>query len=430
MIFVRNLFILIFLIGCASPSCIKPEDVKRLIEALSSDEMMGRRTFTDGTEKAASFIAKEFENIGLQPVGIAASYFQPFEVLSVNVENPKVVVNKVLMDSKSYFMRLSEDSLNWNNETKPAVKFIKENDDFRREAESVFSTSEDILVIVSPAHKDIFERYRSYLMRPQVQLPGESKNKANVVFILLETDMVNQVSIEAALKKEKKKLKNVVGVIEGKRKEEIVLFSAHYDHLGIGKSVDGDSIYNGANDDASGVTAVIELAQYFKQAPEPERTLMFVAFTAEEIGGFGSRYFSSQVKHDEVVAMLNIEMIGKPSKEGKSSSFVTGWNKSDLGEILQGSAKGSGYSFFPDPYPKQNLFYRSDNATLAHLGVPAHSISTTQIDVDKDYHQVTDEVETLDIDNIASTINAITIGVQGIVDGTQTPRRIKKEDVE
>ena len=117
---------------------------------------------------------------------------------------------------------------------------------------------------------------------------------------------------------------------------------------------------------------------------------MFVAFTGEESGGYGSRYFSQQVDPGEIVAMFNIEMIGKPAQEGPNTAWITGFERSSFGRILQEAVDGTPYSFYPDPYPNQNLFYRSDNATLARLGVPAHSISTTPIDVDPDYHRVTD----------------------------------------
>ena len=120
------------------------------------------------------------------------------------------------------------------------------------------------------------------------------------------------------VKKSDQPLFNVVGMIPGKSKaKEIVVFSGHYDHLGIVKSRDQDSIANGADDDASGTTAVIALAKYYKALNNNERTLIFVAFTAEEIGGFGAKHFSSLLNPDEVVAMFNIEMIGKESKFGK-----------------------------------------------------------------------------------------------------------------
>lgn len=223
-------------------------------------------------------------------------------------------------------------------------------------------------------------------------------------------------------------LMNVVGMIEGVRSDELVLFSAHYDHIGI-RSGGDDTIANGANDNASGTTAVIELARYFHGLPRPERTLLFVAFTAEEAGGFGSRYFSEQLDPDRIVAMFNIEMIGKPAVSGPNSAWITGYDRSTFGEILSNAVEGTVYEFYADPYPEQNLFYRSDNATLARLGVPAHSISTTPIDVDPDYHRVSDEVETLDLDHMTNTIRAIAMAAQTIVSGEATPTRVDPETV-
>lgn len=220
---------------------------------------------------------------------------------------------------------------------------------------------------------------------------------------------------------------NVAGMIPGKSKEkEFVVFSGHYDHLGIVKGDAQDSIANGADDDASGVTAMIALAKYYKRLKNNERTLVFVAFTAEEIGGFGSKHFSEKLNPDDVVAMFNIEMIGKESKFGKNTAFITGYDKSDFGQILQKNLVGTEFTFHPDPYPRQNLFYRSDNATLAALGVPAHTISTDQIDKDPFYHTVKDEYSTLDVENILSTIKAIAKSAKTIITGTDTPTRIPR----
>lgn len=226
---------------------------------------------------------------------------------------------------------------------------------------------------------------------------------------------------------DKRPLFNVVGMIPGKTKaSEYVIFSGHYDHLGIVKGDPADSIANGADDDASGTTAMIALAKYYKQLNNNERTLIFVAFTAEEIGGFGARYFSRQLNPDQVVAMFNIEMIGKESKFGKNAAFITGYERSDFGKILQKNLQGTEFTFHPDPYPEQQLFYRSDNATLAALGVPAHTISTDQIDTDKLYHTVKDEYESLDSENILATIRAIAKSAISIVNGKDTPTRIPK----
>lgn len=220
---------------------------------------------------------------------------------------------------------------------------------------------------------------------------------------------------------------NVIGWLPGKSlPNDYVIFSAHYDHLGVEGGGD-DPIFNGANDDASGVTAVIALAKYFKERNDNERSIIFVLFTGEEIGGFGSEYFTQQVSADSVMAMFNIEMIGTESEWGSKSAYITGFEKSDFGEILQRNLRGSNFIFHPDPYPKQQLFYRSDNARLAALGVPAHTISTSKMDSEVNYHQPTDEIETLDLGNMTEMIKSIAISAQTIVDGTDTPTRVKKK---
>ena len=222
---------------------------------------------------------------------------------------------------------------------------------------------------------------------------------------------------------------NIIGVLEGKsKKEELVIISAHYDHLGIrAKERVLDSIYNGANDDASGVTGILALAEHFKKVGN-ERTLVFAAFTAEEMGLIGSTHFGKGIEASKFVAGINLEMIGKTPSFGPNTAWLTGFERSDFGKIIQKNLVGTGYQLFPDPYKKFNLFFRSDNASLARLGVPSHTFSTTPIDVDEDYHQVSDEVETLDIAVITQTIQAVAVGTQSIISGEDTPTRVVLEE--
>lgn len=217
---------------------------------------------------------------------------------------------------------------------------------------------------------------------------------------------------------------NIIGLLQGKsKKEEYVIISAHYDHLGV-NGASGDSIFNGANDNASGVTGVLTLAKYFKEKNLNERTIIFVAFTAEEMGLVGSKYFGKGIDASKYIAGINLEMIGKSPSFGPNSAWLTGFDRSDFGQIIQNNLIGTGYQLFPDPYLKYNLFFRSDNASLARLGVPSHSFSTTAIDVDKDYHQPSDEVETLNITVITQTINAVAKGTESVISGKDTPSRI------
>jgi Zn-dependent M28 family amino/carboxypeptidase len=222
---------------------------------------------------------------------------------------------------------------------------------------------------------------------------------------------------------------NIIGVLEGKsKKNEYVIVSAHYDHLGVKKEGEGDLIFNGANDDASGVTGVLALAEYFAQKGENERTIVFVAFTAEEMGLIGSTYFGKGIDADKFVAGINLELIGKEPKTGPKTAWLTGFDRSTFGKIIQKNLEGTGYKLFPDPYVKFNLFFRSDNAALARLGVPSHTFSTTPIDIDKDYHQVSDEAETLDVGIITETIKAVAKGTESIINGKDTPTRVVLEE--
>lgn len=223
---------------------------------------------------------------------------------------------------------------------------------------------------------------------------------------------------------------NIIGVLEGKsKKDEFVVVSAHFDHLGIRKTTGQlDSIYNGANDNASGVTGVLTLAEYFKNKGTNERTIVFVAFTGEEMGLKGSTHFGKGIVASKFVAGINLEMIGKTPSFGPNTAWLTGFERSDFGKIIQQNLEGTGYQLFPDPYKKFNLFFRSDNASLARLGVPSHTFSTTPIDVDKDYHQASDEAATLNMTVITQTIQAVAKGTESIINGSDTPTRVVLEE--
>nr|WP_299034777.1 M28 family peptidase [uncultured Tenacibaculum sp.] len=224
------------------------------------------------------------------------------------------------------------------------------------------------------------------------------------------------------------KMSNIIGLLEGKsKKDEFIIVSAHHDHLGMKEDGEGDRIFNGANDDASGVTGVLSLAEYYAKKGVNERSILFVCFTAEEMGLVGSEYFGKGIDADKFVAGINLELIGKEPKTGPKTAWLTGFDKSDFGRIIQKNLEGSGYQLFPDPYPKFQLFLRSDNASLARLGVPSHTFSTTPIDIDTDYHKVTDEAETLNMTVLTETVKAVARGTQSIIEGKDTPTRVKME---
>ena len=226
-------------------------------------------------------------------------------------------------------------------------------------------------------------------------------------------------------KKEELDLFNIIGLLEGTSlKEEFVVISAHYDHLGQIEGGKGDLVFNGANDNATGVAAMIMLAEYFKKAKINKRSILFVAFTAEEMGLIGSNYFGQTISAESIIAGVNIEMIGKESPFGPKTAWLTGFDRSTFGKIIQKNLSSSEYKLYQDPYKDFRLFFRSDNASLARLGVPAHTFSTSPMDKDLDYHQLSDEVETLDVKIITDTIKAISVGIKSIVNGDDKPSRV------
>ncbi len=406
---------------------ITEANVSRVIKTLTADDLLGRSAKDEKSiNKAAAFIEGEFKSIGLKPFTGLKSFRQEF-ALYENIEATSLVVkvNGEVVSNNNVILFADVETIKLNSAT--PVKQIEKDKSFRGALRPFMMDTITQVVFIAPEFENDFRQAHQYLSGART-IETANRKKGVTVFIL--GNPATDFSVDAVQKRTPLKMANVVGVLEGKsKKEEYVVFGGHYDHIGILPAVAGDSIANGADDDASGTTAVIELARYFKKLNSNERTLVFVAFTAEEIGGFGSRYFSKQINPDKVVAMFNIEMIGKPSKWGTNSAFITGFERSDFGEILQKNLAGSKFEFKSDPYPEQNLFYRSDNATLARLGVPAHTISTDQIDIDKLYHSVDDEFESMNIQNIVSTIKAIALSSKTIVNGTATPKRIDKSTV-
>jgi hypothetical protein len=392
-------------------------EADRIERTLSADDMQGRQPFTPAIDKAASFIAAEFKKAEILPI-TNESYFQEFRMVWTKPLSIAVQVNGDMVDAAKVFILSARREVSVTKSSKYPYVVLDATGNLDSVISELRKTNKTYFLQVDTAQHAAFSRLKQYSAR-------SFYSDATIIGVLfsgkMETCEVRYLQ-EAVVNT----LKNVAGILPGKsKKEELVIFSAHYDHLGIGKpNAANDSIFNGANDDASGTTAVIMLANYFSRLKSNERTIIFVAFTAEEMGGFGSQYFSRQLDADKVAAMVNIELIGTESKWGSNSAFVTGYEMTDMGKILQQNLEGTSFTFYPDPYPEQQLFYRSDNATLARLGVPAHTISTSKMDNEKFYHTQDDEIATLDMKNMTAIIRAIAISSRGIVAGRDTPLRV------
>ena len=418
--------------SCAQEQAIEVEKTAELLAFLAADEHKGRQAFSQEIVTFEEFIAQEFYQAGLKKLPELPGFRQEFSISEYQIRRAEGSLGAVPLASNTLFGRVYSDSLHWTSDQMSSfnVHSIGPGEPFRARFNELSSSTEASLIFVNADHSEIFSRYQQYYSRPSRTMKSVN---TDVVFVLAPERFNPQdhaFDLRIYTDKTEHRLANVAGYIPGKRSDEIILFSAHHDHIGIRTAVEGDSIANGANDNASGVTAVIQLAHHFASQPTPERSIYFVTFTAEEMGGYGSQYFSEQLNPDQIVAMFNIEMIGKPAVSGPNSAWITGYERSTFGQILTDSAPDSIYTFYADPYPNQNLFYRSDNRTLARLGVPAHSISTTPIDVDPDYHQVSDEFDTINLNHLNNTTKAIARAAMGMISGEQTPTRIDPATVD
>jgi hypothetical protein len=420
------------LMASSYAASISSQQVVNDVTYLASDQLQGRASFSKEIDQAANFISDSFKQAGLSPLSSEQSYLQSFNVHHIQVAKSQASVNNQTLDKDNYIIASTRTDFHWQNADQINTVIIGEQDDLRSKLTELNLKGEDALVLVHPSHQDLFKRYHHYLGRGLTKL--SFNHQAALVMVLSEQTSIDQLDIKATSQINSQTLTNVVGVLPGKStddktRNEIVLFSAHYDHLGIKDESGEIKIYNGADDDASGTTAIMNLARYYNEQGNNQRTLMFAAFTAEEIGGYGSKYFSKQLDPAQVVAMLNIEMIGKPSKFGPGTFWMTGFERSNLGELINQQLSTINQQVYADPYPEQKLFYRSDNATLARLGVPAHSFSSTQLDKDQHYHQASDDINSLDLKSMTKVISNLAIGSQSLVDGKVTPTRVDSSKV-
>lgn len=216
---------------------------------------------------------------------------------------------------------------------------------------------------------------------------------------------------------------NVVGIIPGTDPElrnQVVLIDAHYDHIGAAadgacRPIGADAICNGADDDASGVVTVLEIAREFHRGPGPKRTVVLLLTTGEEVGLLGTQWY---IRHpvrplETTVANMEIEMIGRPDPMvgGVGRAWLTGFDRSTMGEMLA----AAGIPIVNDPRPDQNFFERSDNIAFARLGIPAHTLSS--FNLHGDYHTPRDEASRIDYAHMTQVIRAAVRAARILADG-------------
>lgn len=203
---------------------------------------------------------------------------------------------------------------------------------------------------------------------------------------------------------------NIVGYLEGhdkKLKEEVIIIGGHYDHIGYGKAVENDSIANGANDNAAGTSAVLALAKYFSETKTNGRSLMFVLFSAEEMGLLGSKHLAGKLKTEgiDLYTMLNFEMIGVPFTDREYVAFVTGYDVSNMADKINEYA-GTNLVGLSEVAKQYQLFKASDNYPFYEtFRLPSQTISSCDLSNYNYYHHVKDEADQLDYNHMASLMN-------------------------
>lgn len=432
--------------GAAAQSAwtVKPEWVRAHESFLASDAMRGRGSATHDEEVAATYVASEFEGYGLQHAPGMDGYIQSAEVVAPVLDGKATITagNVTLNEGKDFdllvsggegaagpMVRISAADAGAAKVPRGAVVLLT---DLPSDLDKVMEITNPIrrwgasAVLLSGA-SELSQLYSMFggKTRMPIHLAGQKARRGGTTIAVLRQPLVaadgTAVKLEVrALPQEARHTYNAVGYLPGTDpKAGTILLTAHLDHLGIGKPVNGDALYNGANDDAAGTTAVLELAHALAAGPKLRRSVLFVCYGSEELGGLGSTYFGEHppVALKELVANLEFEMIGaQDPKMPKGVLLLTGWERSNLGPTL----KAHGALLGPDPYPEQHFFERSDNYSLALMGVVAHTAAGWG--TVPTYHRPDDDLAHLDMPFMTAAIQSLIEPVRWLAESDFVPK--------
>ena len=418
---------------------IDERNVRAEMNFLAGDAMQGRGSGTMFERIAAEYIGSQFMQFGLEPAGEKdasgnQTYVQTVEVAGRSMLQD-VKIGGDLANSKfgKDFVTFEVSKPNISGELQ-RIKFDEtpkkgsivlltpdENAKFQEfggKLAAIYKAGAQAIFIAET--KELAEQWSSLTERKISQ----SRRGGNL--FLISKAMMNsltnvpdgtKIDISSTFAEGAKTYTwNAMGKITGsdpKLASEIILLTSHLDHLGVRPNAPtDDKLYNGADDDASGSVAVLELARTIASGKKPKRTVYFVCFGSEEAGGFGATYFVNNLPFpkEKLVANLEFEMIGRPDEKVKPDElWLTGYERSNLGaELAKRGAK-----LVQDPHPEQNFFQRSDNIQLARQGIIAHTVSS--FGLHKDYHQASDEIKTINFTHMTNAINSMVKPVQWLI---------------
>lgn len=432
---------------------VRPEWVHAHEMFLASDAMRGRGSATPDEWITATYVASEFQKYGLKPGLPDGTYIQRAELAQPVVEGS----SKITVPQSSNFVPLEEGKdfgltrTNGESFSGPLQVINTENADtaliqpgsvlllsssLGAQASSVGKRgygagAKAFLVEDSSLTAETLAKSQNGRNPIDPHLPDTGRSVGRSFTVLTITKDASGhlaklapntvISFEIHTKDTPRYTYNAVGVLPGKdtsANAKAILLSAHLDHLGIARPVNGDSIYNGANDDASGTIAVLELARALASGLTPQRTIYFICYGSEELGGLGSTYFREHtpIPLDRIAANIEFEMIGNQDpKMPKGKLLFTGWDRSNLGPTLvqHGALLGD------DPYPEQHFFERSDNYSLALKGVVAHTAAGWG--TPPTYHKPDDDIAHLDFDFMTQAIQSLVEPVRWLANSNFVP---------
>jgi len=444
--------------------------IRANMDFLASDALRGRGSATADELVAATYVGAQLEQYGVEPAGDNGTYVQRATLVRQTLTAPPelhytahgtpsqtvtwthgkemlvVVLNDVHF--RGALKRFNADQSSGTSQEKhagtaPVGKSFEgrvvliTGQDHKKIHAAVFAAIEQgaiaVIEAASPQLLDSWEVRGKVLPELPVQLEGEAQAGLGVdgnVFAVnektLETlrDIPDGVifSMDAAASApHKSNTWNALGKLPGSDpslNKSALLLSAHLDHVGVGKPVKGDSIYNGADDDASGVVAVLELARTLASGARPKRPVLFALFGSEELGGLGSAWFQAHppIPLEEIAVNLEFEMIGRPDPEYPADSlWLSGWERSNLGPILA----EHGAKLVGDKRPEQNFFRRSDNYVLAKKGVVAQTASS--YGMHSDYHQPSDDIAHIDFKHMTDAVGSLIAPIEWLVNSDFRP---------
>jgi hypothetical protein len=445
---------------------LRPNDLKADVSFLASDALQGRATPSPGLDMAAEYIAAQFRRAGLEPVG-DDGYFQTAHYQSVkpNPEGLRFSLGSVTAaDGAVMIQEAAATSL----ENAPAVKvsladtaalesltadqvrgkvLLVETAQAAGRGAAGFQAQRLLMSVAAKLEPAVIVIVRPVAQpgngggRPQLRdaaLPAPKTAFLTVgdkaVFDALAAakpgPLESGVTVHiAAPLVQPVKVRNVAGLLRGsdpRLKDSFVIVTGHYDHLGVRPNASPDSIYNGANDDASGTSSVIEIANAITAAGEkPRRSILFLTVFGEEIGGYGARWYTSHpiLPVAKTIADINLEHLGRTDDlEGPNvGKFnLTGFDYTDIAATFVKAGAETGVQVVKHPTKSDTFFSRSDNATFADAGIPSTTLSVSY--EFPDYHQPGDEWQKLDYDNLAKVDTTVALGILAIANSDQAPQ--------